>query len=811
LVAFSVLAMGSFETIPLVVCAVLAFIASVPASLLRGGFGTLRASERVVIGLAVGLATFTALQAIPLPGFVTKALSPHADDVWSRSFGFTGGWHPLSLDPVATRIETLKGLVYLLALIAGLSIMRRERGVRWIERTLFLTAVAVTVVTVAHEALNATKVYGFYTPRTGVSTIGPLMNGNHLSAYVNVGIMIAIGSSLSPRPMLPRAILIALACALTVFDVRVASRGGIGSLLASVFVVAVLARLHRRERPISQRAFAVLGVALLAMAVGTLALSDAAARDLSDRDVSKLHVAVEAFSSMGRAYPLVGVGRGAFESTFQEFRSAHEYYVFSYPENFIVQWASEWGIPCTVLIVVAIVWVLRPGALLRRSSPHLAAWSALIGLGIHNLVDFNLESPGIVMAVIGCVCLVVGGVERHRPVELPPSPVYRISSGMVGGVGLVLVVWCLSSRSRELLSLQQEFAARAQESPAAIADDELRAAMRDHPAEPYFPYVGEFAHAARDDETVPAWAGRALERAPHYGPAHLTLARWLRSRSRSHARLEYRLAQENGYQGGIPVAELGAMVRSFEDVMEITTEGAEAVPTLASLSLILDAAMPATAERLDVEILLRDPEHVAALTRQATRAVSDVEAGEAAPWCTTGCVDAARTIVERVVALTPDRCAGRVLRARLQIATGRFPLAVQALTGDDVVVVDRKVCDVALAEMARAAHEDQVGTAAIDRVAKAACAGADECAGNRIEAADLEQARGNRNRALTLLRTAHELDPDRDDVLERVAQEASAVGMHAESVNAYRQLIVRHPDRSDYRIALSNEERALEP
>ena len=74
----------------------------------------------------------------------------------------------------------------------------------------------------------------------------------------------------------------------------------------------------------------------------------------------------------------------------------------------------------------------------------------------------------------------------------------------------------------------------------AAATARLRRAVADHPAEPYFMYLGARLALGHKASVIP-WVNATLERAPVYPPVHLLLARSLRNASPSQARVEYRL------------------------------------------------------------------------------------------------------------------------------------------------------------------------------------------------------------------------------------------------------------------------------
>src|SRR5207244_864257 len=72
---------------------------------------------------------------------------------------------------------------------------------------------------------------------------------------------------------------------------------------------------------------------------------------------------------------------------------------------------------------------------------------------------------------------------------------------------------------------------------------DLRAAMRRHPAEPYFPLMGGALAWQEQDENPVPWLQRALERSRANGRAHLLLADVLHQHgARLQALMELRLA-----------------------------------------------------------------------------------------------------------------------------------------------------------------------------------------------------------------------------------------------------------------------------
>jgi hypothetical protein len=92
-----------------------------------------RAPATILLFTGIGLTAYTALQCVPMPIGLLAAIAPHNAEVWSRvllPLGEAGPrWAPITLDPIATRVEVLKGVAYLLALVTALRVTRRKDGV----------------------------------------------------------------------------------------------------------------------------------------------------------------------------------------------------------------------------------------------------------------------------------------------------------------------------------------------------------------------------------------------------------------------------------------------------------------------------------------------------------------------------------------------------------------------------------------------------------------------------------------------------------------------------------------------------------
>ncbi len=153
----SALAVGTVHTITLCVVTGVLAVAAV-----LGWWGAepmrARAPATILLFTGVGLTAYTALQCVPMPIGLLAAIAPHNAEVWSRALlplGEAGPrWAPITLDPIATRVEVLKGVAYLLAFVTALRVARRKDGVTFLSGVIVATALVLALAAVLHPAFD---------------------------------------------------------------------------------------------------------------------------------------------------------------------------------------------------------------------------------------------------------------------------------------------------------------------------------------------------------------------------------------------------------------------------------------------------------------------------------------------------------------------------------------------------------------------------------------------------------------------------------------------------------------------------------
>ncbi len=819
-VAGSALAVGTVHTATLGVVTAVLGVATVLVWWRAEPLRTRPAATLLAI-TALFLTAFTAAQCLPLPASFLGTLARHNANVWSRALAplhqIGPAWAPISVDPAATRIEIAKGLAYLLAFVASVRIARDRHGASFLSATIVVTGGALAAAALLHPAFGAHKLFGLYTPDfIPERHLAPLMNPNNLAGYVNVALCLAVAAAISPRPRVPRPVAGAIVILLGATQMWVASRGGVVTMVLGVLIVVTLASTARSRHPAMTVALVVGVAASLGAALVVAGTSQEATDELLQADASKLSV-VWRMMRMLPAVPWVGCGRGAFESAFPAFRTEPGYVSFVYPENFVAQWALEWGVPVTLLGLAAIAVALRPTAVLARSTTSAGAWAALVALGVQNLADLGSEVPGVVLAGVVCAAIVTGGTRGReaalrieRWAEAPTA--VALAAVLAAAAGVTLAIGALGKEIHDDRALLQHAAG-----DPGLSAERMRglaaAAMLRHPAEPYLPLMVALRASNRQDDNPVPWIGATLERARVYGPAHLLLARVVAARSPSQARLEYRFAMEQMPEAtGSTVREAIATVNTYYDATEIVPAGPPGEVALEVLAETLAQRLPSTSTRLDDDLRRRDSANSLPALRRAQGLVEDVEIGDAAPWCQgpgrDACVKAALEAATRATQLAPGRCDGYALLTRARLAGGDRAKALDELEQRADELPDRVACLEMLAPMALATGDEVRAERVLDKVVSAGCADDAACAAQLKWAATQEEERGHLSKALSLLRRAHERAPDDDGIDDTAGRLSSRLGLHAEAADAYERLAQRHPRESRWQTA-SAAERAL--
>lgn len=639
---------------------------------------------QVGAGLWFALALVCLLQAAPLPLAWIRELAPSQGEVWARALRPFGAPPPelasLSLAPRRTLVEALKMASY--GIIFYLSTRLARHGMARVAALAFASALAVALVTLAHRALGAERLFGIYTPSDTLA-VAPLLNPNCRAGYYNLGFFCGLGLLFRVGAG-PRGVFVGVGLVLLVAEILLCqSRGGSACLALGMLLVPLLRPAAGGEPP-SQATREELSRAAQAAIVGAIAAGAASLAIVSrPRGGFGFEDSLEKLDLFARVVRLVvdhaawGVGRGAFGSAFSPYQSGAGSVVYEHAENLPLQWAAEWGLPVALLAFAALGWSLWP-ALSRRSLASPVRRCALIGAAMlcaQNIVDLGLE----ITAIAALLVYVLGGLVGAALGSTTAEPAPRLLS-----LGVVLSALCIGlvvaegadSPARERERLHASLAA-SRGAPSEAFWVALRSAVLAYPADPYLPLLGASAALAGQKNALP-WAARAIECAPNSAPAELALARALQARQATDQALAAlrRAIELEPWSAGTAI-RLGLEWRlSPERLVRAVPEGPEGA---APLQMLADASPPGSSERVHwlEAALARDPRSAAIHYRIALELQRDMSLGERGVICRERRSDCLRRATEHAArAADPSSPAAAVLAAQL-VELSEGPLAAE--------------------------------------------------------------------------------------------------------------------------------------
>ncbi len=298
--------------------------------------------------------------------------------------------HATHTDPVIR--ESLKALEYLLIFCAVGAAYRLEPDRRAFANALLGSAVAVSLLALAQEAIgspSALLVNGHPLPRIA----GPLEGPNQLAGYYDVALPVALAFVVRDRTALARTAVFFIIFA----DVLTYSRGGIVGAIAGILAVAFALRSQLREAIAPIAAGVAAGLAMT-FAWGIIADSLGMLRFWNYESTYAGGVGTRpelwrAAITLWRAHPVFGVGAGNFEL---DIPLTGLRGVRTHANSLYLQSLVEGGIP----LIAATLWLVYTSIATfvreRMESPFVAAaFAASIALALHQVVDCLTFYPKI--------------------------------------------------------------------------------------------------------------------------------------------------------------------------------------------------------------------------------------------------------------------------------------------------------------------------------------------------------------------------------------------------------------------------------
>jgi tetratricopeptide (TPR) repeat protein len=618
-----------------------------------GAFGSIPLGARVAVVVCVwlSLAFYCLLQALPLPMGMLQVVAPDNADVWARAlkpFGLDApAYASISLAPYRSLLEALQFASYAV-IFAVSALLGRRYGVRAIARTVYVSALAVAVVTALHQLLHAERLFGVYRPLDAID-IAPLLNPNNRAGYLNLGFFCGLGLLFLAGGR-PRAVLIGLSLVfLAAAILSCQSRAGTACAVLGLVVLLLVSRQRGRgERRFELGRGWQAAIAVGIAAGGTLMVLStrpSGALGFQDRSLEKLDLLRKSIQ-LALDHAGVGVGRGAFGSVFSAYQAPGWPRVYEHAENFPIQWAAEWGIVVAVTALGALGWSLWP-ALRGPALNNPVRRGAIVGclmLLLQNLVDLGLEIPAVAAACVALLGALLGGAPDVSGPGRARGGLLAVGAGFTAVCLVLALIFGVESPGRVRDRLRSELASHPEGSTAFWSA--LERSIRAYPADPYFPLLGSAAALGAGQNALP-WVARALERGPTNGTAHIYLARALQAQGATRQAFDalHRAALLDPSQ--IDQAVRLAFAWNPSDVASVVPDGAAGAPVLRALA---DKArdLPQRVRWLEAA-LERDPGDADGHYRLASLLFQDlvneqqgVVCPERSDWCASAVVEHAR-------------------------------------------------------------------------------------------------------------------------------------------------------------------------
>ena len=721
---------------------------------------------------------WTCVQVVPLPAGIARGLGLASVANADRLQGLAWVGHiplTISADPGSTQLHILVGVTILAAFLAAR--MGGRSGLKPIAIATVVSALLLGVEGIVHRASGADAVFGIYTPRfVKPQLLTPLMNGNHLGGLALLGALIAAGLAAQRRDGRSR---LAWAIGSGVCASIVAltfSRGAIGSLLFGfVLFAAWLARGTRSERRSAAIPAGVIGAATVG--VLTFASLEPILGRFETQGFDKLAVAARGMRLLQGSAWWLGIGRGAFSSAFVAEEGSLARY--THPENILVQWTTEWGVPVAVALFLVLALALWKRLRAAEQPIVVGTCIAVLALSIQNLVDFSLEMAGI--AVIAAALL---GALLPASTESHWKPTLRLPVFILVAFTLILGAFGTRGLGNDTQSIIDRLTRAMQSDDETEFVSVLRRGLVLHPGEPAFALLAGTYSGLKGYTDAPRWLGVVMQEAPGWSAPHVVAAQWLLNKGQlDQALLEIREAEER--QPGSAKTVLCEALTRFPTMERLERAAPSAnlrVPYLDRTSACPGLSAELRAE-IDAAILQSEPTRASAVLREARRLSAQKRSGEA------------KALIERALERHPENVSLWTTIIGAHLRDEDAEAARSALTQARSKGLDSRALTEAEARINAALGNTSQMRATMTRLRGQSRGEASLVAASFILEGQLEASLGNVDEALAAYVAADVASSD-NAALQYAAALALKSGRATRALRIYRTLCARQPGGS---------------
>lgn len=343
----------------------------------------------------------------------------------------------LSLDPYSTRFVMLQVGALLIYFAATLVFTDTPHRLRLLVRTITIFGFFMAIFGLTQTLTAPTKVYWFR-ELTQSTSFGPFINRHHFAGYMELTIGIPLGLLFSGAVERNKRFIYFFAAGLmAVALIMTNSRGGVISLAAELFFLAIVAGIgrRRRKREVQDKAQRVRSSALraalaLALIVAMFAAvvwlgGDSALNrlvgsvNMADPTTGRAHF-WSVTTDIIKAHPLIGTGLGAFGVVYTHYDTRNGLYRLEQAHNDYLQILSDGGFVGAALGLFFFVMLFRMGfSRLEtndnfRSGVALGALAGCFAVLVHSFFDFTLHttSNALLFLILAALATMNGRVEQ---------------------------------------------------------------------------------------------------------------------------------------------------------------------------------------------------------------------------------------------------------------------------------------------------------------------------------------------------------------------------------------------------------------
>lgn len=720
---------------------------------------------------------WTCLQAVPLPSGVARALDLGTLRSAERLQGlawFDANRFTISHEPGSTHLQILMGIIILSAFVAAR--LGGQSKLRPIAVAAVGSAVLMGLVGFAHQVVGADVLFGIYAPRfTAIRLLAPLMNSNHLAGFSLMGALIAAGLAAQAASRQWRIAWIAASVFCTTVVAWTLSRGAIGAILFGFMLLAVWL-VSRRQ---SHGRGAAIPIAVVGAAItGVVAFAglEPILRRFETPGLEKLVVAVRGLQLLDGSTWFLGIGRGAFSSAFVALEGSTDRY--THPENLVVQWTTEWGIPVAIALLAVLATSLWKRFRCADDPLTASVCIAIFALSLQNLVDFSLEMAGVVVVVAALLGALLPAKGR-----LQPRRTRRLLLAVLGVFAIFFVALGPQVLGSDTQSIVDRLTQYMQADDEAKFEATLRRGLALHPGEPAIALLAAAYAGAKRHPDAPRWLSIVMEEAPEWAAPHAIAARWLHSEGRlDQALLEVRHAEQRRRGAAREIlCELLMAFPRMDYVERAAPSGDERIDFL-NRTVSLCSRLPDELQaKIDEAILKADPMNPAAVLREAERLATEGRSEDAV------------ALVRRSRQHNPDEIDLWVALIQANLRAGDAKQARSVLEDATSRGLQSGALEEAKARIEAALGETEAMRTTLARLRGQSRGNTALIARSFVLEGELEASLGNIDEALTAYETADSVNPA-TSALYRAARLADDAGRVTHARRIYRTLCGRKPD-----------------